>query len=759
MRKNSVHFEDKNPGIDDNDLYALIKPKPNGRFLGILPLKIWMYNYGMSRKNQESKFTKWFTEKAGDKPVIYDSLQTRKSEEEILKYLDKSGYYHSEVSSSHKFIRKRAFVKYTVKPSIPYRYRNVEYSIDDTALRKIILSDTALSLIRKGSIFNAFQLEAERTRISQYLRNHGYYYFNPNYIFFEIDSALNNRQMDIFFKVKKQQVPSQESLGKIEEINHQQYTINRIIINSDYDPKVNRDDPVYDTVDILLYHIRRDRHPTSYSIIYRSKLLIHPKILAQSVFINQGDLFNSLDVSKTQSRIGELGLFTLNDIRFKLTSDSLFANGSKGPFLDCQIDLSRRKLNSFTVETEGTNSGGRLGIGVNFSYQNKNLFRGAEYFNIKLKTSLEFQQDISSDDVSGAQVNSLFSTKMIALEASLLIPKFLIPAKAEKFPKYFRPKTSIKIGPSYEQREEYTRYIYNFSFGYEWKESEFKSHQFYPFNVNSVSINLSESFQDAINQQPSDRVRNQYSDHLIMAMKYSFIYNNQEVNKIKNFFFFRGNIEPAGNILNLLSSPLSMNQDSMGSNLVAGVPFSQYIRFDGDLRYYKHFAKDNWLATRIFMGIGVPYGNVDQLPLEKGFYGGGSNGIRAWRLRLLGPGAYSNEDDSYDRMGDIQLELNIEYRFPVYQFLKLALFSDIGNIWLLEDDLTYPGGKFEFNDFYNEFAIDGGLGIRFDFKFFLIRLDGAFKMHNPALPTGNRWVINQFQFRDVLWNLGIGYPF
>lgn len=759
MKMNSVTFSGKNPGIDEYDVEALLKPKPNNRFLGIFPIKIWLYNFGATRKNQEKKTATWLREGAGERPVIFDSLLAVKSQDEVLKYLDKIGYYHSDITFSTKLKRKRAWVKYTITPSKPYILRNIDYRIEDSVLRDIILRDTTESLIKSGMIFNAFTLESERTRISQFLRNHGYYFFNPNYIFYEIDSSLNSRQFDLFLKVKKQQLQMREDPGRFREIDHKQFTVNRIIVNTDYDPFIGRDDPSYDTVSISLYHIRKDRHATDYSIIFRNKLLISPKIIAQSVFINQGDLFSNLDVTMTQSRIAELGLFNLNDIRFRPTQDSTFANDHRGPFLDCHIDLSRRKLNSFTVETEGTNSGGALGIGVNFAFQNKNLFRGAELFDLRLKTSLEFQQDISKKDVTEPATNNIFSTKMVALEARLSLPKFLIPVRPERFPKYFRPKTSIIFGPSYEERTEYTRWINNLSFGYEWKESKFKSHMFYPLDVNSVNVSLSQSFQDTINTQPSDRVRNQYSDHLVMAMKYSFIFNNQEFGKIKNFFYFRGNIEPAGNLLYLLSSPLNMPEDSAGSFLVTGVPFSQFIRFDGDLRHYKHFARDNWLATRLFFGIGIPYGNVDQLPLENGFYGGGSNGLRAWRLRLVGPGSYSDEADPYDRMGDLQLEFNAEYRFPVYSFFELALFADLGNIWLLKDDATYPGGKFEIHDFYNELAIDAGLGIRFDFKYFLIRLDGAFKMHNPALPEGNRWMINEFQIRDVLWNLGIGYPF
>jgi len=297
------------------------------------------------------------------------------------------------------------------------------------------------------------------------------------------------------------------------------------------------------------------------------------------------------------------------------------------------------------------------------------------------------------------------------------------------------------------------------SFGYDWRESERKRHQIFPFDWSIINVKLSPEFEQELEDEPNDRIKNQYTDNLITAARYSFTYNTQDIRKIQNFFYFKGNVETAGNILNLGSNLFNAKTDSLGQYILFGIPFAQYIKADGDFRFFNVITRNNSVAYRLFLGAGIPYGNVDLLPLEKGFYGGGANGMRGWPYRLLGPGSYDNPEDYFDRMGDVQLEANIELRFPVYSFIKSALFADIGNIWLLKDAESYPGGDFSFDRFYKEFAIDIGLGLRFDFNFFIMRVDFAIPLRDPANPVNERWVLDKWQFSDIIINFGIGYPF
>jgi outer membrane protein assembly factor BamA len=500
---------------------------------------------------------------------------------------------------------------------------------------------------------------------------------------------------------------------------------------------------------------KRVQRPSNYYILHNGQNRVHPSIISQSVFLKPGDPFRLIDVKKTRARINELGVFSYNNIRFReIPEKDTAGNG----LLDCNIDLSRRKLHAFTVETEVTNSGGRPGIGLNFNYQNTNIFRGAEILNLKTRVALEAQK-VFGDDAEYSSDVPFFNTIETGLQVGVIFPKFLIPVKQERFPKYFKPRTAVGVGFGFEDRPEYERWVINLSFGYDWKESEQKRHQLNIVDWNLVNVALSPDFQDQIDEETNDRIKSQYSDNIIMGMKYTFTYNTQDIRKLQNFFYFRGNLQPVGNLLHLGYLLADPPKDSLGHYTMWGIAYAQFFKIDGDFRLFNVISRNTSLAYRYFVGVGVPYGNSDVLPLETGYYAGGANGMRGWPFRLLGPGSYSAPDDDFDKMGDIQLEFNIEYRFPVYQFIKSAIFVDIGNIWILEDQEGYPGGEFKFDRFYKEFAIDIGLGLRLDFNFFILRVDAAIPLRDPAMPDGDRWVVNKWQFSDFILNFGIGYPF
>jgi outer membrane protein assembly factor BamA len=495
--------------------------------------------------------------------------------------------------------------------------------------------------------------------------------------------------------------------------------------------------------------------PGDYFILHQKADNIYPRTIVQSVFIKPGDPFRQTDITKTRSRVAELGVFGYSNIRFRPVpaTDSTLTGQ-----LDCSIDLSKRKLHAFTVETEATNSGGRPGIGLNFTYSNSNIFRGSETLRLKARGALEAQK-IWGDDADYSSSTPFFNTIETGIEMSIIFPRFLIPVRQERFPKYFRPKTTTSLGFGYENRPEYERWLTNLYFGYDWRESERKHHQLFPFDWSIINITTTPEFDQQLEDEPNDRVKNQYTDNLIMAARYTFTYNTQDIRKIQNFFYFKGSFETAGNLLQAGSNIFKANTDSLGHYVLFGIPFAQYVKLDGDFRFFNIISRNNSVAYRWFIGTGIPYGNADVLPLTKGYYGGGANGMRGWPYRLLGPGSYYNPDDNFDRSGDIQLEANIEFRFPVYSFIKSALFADIGNIWLLKEDDSYPGGDFKFDTFYKELAIDVGLGLRFDFDFFIMRVDFAIPLRDPAQPENERWVINKWQFSDFIINFGIGYPF
>ena len=752
--KNNIKFNGKNPGISSDELYSVARPKPNQKFLGIARVKAYMYHLG-SKGKQESKFRTWLRDKVGERPVLFDSAASIQATGEMELYLNKVGYFYSDVSFDTKHRKKKKVdVNYMITPSVPYLLKTVEYVIEDSVIYQFIRKSKTETKIIPGSIYNAFRLDDERDRITEILQNNGYYYFSRDYVFFEIDSAMGNHEMNLKVKIIPNMVASADEPWKVIPIPHKRYFIRNIYIRPNFDPLAQTSIQL-DTILITVNYKNKSAKPSDYYILHQNTDHIHPRTIVQSVFIKSGDPFSQTDIKMTRSRIAELGVFSYSNIRFAEVPAPV--NALSG-LLDCNIDLSKRKLHSFTVETEVTNSGGRPGIGLNFTYQNSNIFRGSETLRLRAKGGLEAQK-IFGSNADYSTSTPFFNTIETGLEVSIIFPRFLIPVRQERFPKYFRPKTTTSLGIGYENRPEYERWLTNLSFGYDWKESERKRHQVFPFDWSIVNVTTSPEFQQQLDEEPNDRVKNQYTDNLIMAGRYTFTYNTQDIRKIQNFIYFRGSLETAGNLLNAGSNIADANVDSIGHYVLFGIPFAQYVKIDGDLRFFNVITRNNSLAYRLFMGVGYAYGNAEYLPLEKGFYGGGANDMRGWPYRLLGPGSYNNPEDNFDRMGDIQLEGNLEYRFPVYSFFKSALFVDIGNIWLLKEDDSYPGGKFNFDSFYKELAIDVGLGLRLDFNFFIMRIDFAIPLRDPAEPENERWVINKWQFSDFIINFGIGYPF
>ena len=228
---------------------------------------------------------------------------------------------------------------------------------------------------------------------------------------------------------------------------------------------------------------------------------------------------------------------------------------------------------------------------------------------------------------------------------------------------------------------------------------------------------------------------------------------------LKDFFYFKANIQSSGNLISLLNNT-SLVKTIDNYHEIFGIRYAQFARLSLDFRYFKYIIGENQIATRFMIGAGIPYGNSNDMPFEKSFYAGGTNGMRGWAFRELGPGSFNNPQNlNIERIGDIQLEFNLEYRFPIHKFIKGAVFTDIGNIWTTRENETFVGGQFKFDTFYKQLAADAGIGLRLDFSFFLLRLDAATPIVNPAYPEGERWRLSKLQFRDFILNFGIGYPF
>lgn len=739
LKSNKVEINSKDVDFTKSDISANIIQSATPQFLGFTPLT-WVY-YKTEDKTNKKVFN-WINKKIGEKPVYYSSEQKDNSVAQISKYLNDIGYFNSGISVETKNKRGYVHVIYGIHPAKPYIVDSISYAVSDTSIMSCVREIESELPVKKGGIFNAFELDDERDMITEHLKNSGYYYFTKDYIFMEVDTNFINRKAHINIRIDDAVNPATQ---KIE--NHKKYYINNIYI---YPKGIPTNTSLLDTVKYS-YSLGKKLGDETLYFVFNDDPKIRFKIFDNFIHIHSKQAYNLKTVDLTYKALNNLKIYNLNNIDFEpVKNDST-------DLLNCNIVLNRSKANNYSAQIEGTNSGGfftNLGMQFSFTYRNKNIFRGSELFNLSMSAGVQ-AQSVFDDDGN----TRLFNTKEFGIEASILLPQFLSPIKLKNFAIESQPKTTFKIGYNTQSRPIYDRQIILLTYGYNWMKNKHEQFIFSPITLNSVKVDPTPSFEEILEQETNQRIKDQYTSHLIFGLDYTYIFNNQNVRFKKDFFYLKVNIQSSGNLLSAFNNT-SIVKTVDNYHEILGIRYAQYMRAAFDIRFFKYVTGENQIASRLMFGAGIPYGNSNDMPFEKSFYSGGANGMRGWQFRELGPGTFNNPNNlNIERIGDIQLELNLEYRFNIHSFVKGALFTDIGNIWTMKENETFVGGEFKFNTFYKQLAADAGLGLRFDFSFLLFRLDAAAPIVNPAYPEGERWRISKLQFNDFILNFGIGYPF
>ena len=761
-----------NTQIPDADLLSYSRQKPNRKILGFWRFHLWIYstvnqekfypryerklekrrmlNESRKKKGKRLKNTnpislsRWRLD-VGEAPVILDTNLMDRSAVQMELYLKNNGYFNAVVRDSLIRVEKNEKMLnagFIIEAGTPYTIKSIQYDIEDPAIQSLVQFSKDRSLLIPGDLYHTDLLDKERDRITEYLKNRGYYAFVKSFISYRADSSAGNHQVDLVLDINNPVTRVKGFVDSTISKPHQRYKINDVFIVGDYsirlDSSKHSDTLYFDNV----HYIAEDR------------MSFNPRAIKPSIFLNRGDLYSKKSTDATYRRISEYKAFKFINIEF-----SPSPNDTTG-LLDCEIQLSPKPRHGFTVQTQGTNTAGNLGVALDVIYQNQNLLRGLELFEIRLNGALEVQQIVNSvtNDDETIQQYLPFNTILVGPEASLQIPK--IP-KIMKILGSSSQRTTITTSYNFQQRPDYKRSIFNTSYGFTAKPNSRTTVIFNPAEINFVNVNLDANFEQLLDQSNNLSLKNSFQSQLISAMRYSYIFNSQRIGQSKNFWFFQINLESSGLLLNgtrrLYKNP-GINSDS--NYVVFGVPYSQYVRFDTDLRYYRYLGKSSSLAFRNIIGLGIPYNNSDVMPFVKSFFMGGANGNRAWIARSLGPGGYSPENGvRFDQIGDIKLEWNAEYRAKLYKLFEGAVFIDAGNIWLRKDDVSRPLAQFRFDRFYKEIAVGAGLGLRLNFDFFIIRLDAALPFREPAYAEGDRWSFNRLKLNRVNYNFGIGYPF
>ena len=750
-----------NKKIDKEQLKGRIRQKPNKRIVGAR-FHLWLYN--SSKLEKTNRWNEWLR-KNGEEPVIWQQSINDKSVEQLGLFLKSKGYYYAVVSDTVITKKKRADVIYNIKTGWPYTVGTITYTIQDTSIARLILTDTIHSLVKTGMLLDDDVLKSEFKRMTTNMKNNGYYSFSQDYIEPFGDITNLNRKVNLIIDVKpyKEKVEDNQMVVKpFPKYYIRSLTVNAGMSKENLNEMANMRRSAMDTLkhgDIQM-NISPDFPVKASTIRY-------------ATYIFPDSLYRLSNIILTQQHLNGLRNF------MQITPEFYEVPAQAGlqmRELDCRINLLPFIRQSYTAELEGTSSeGSNFGGGVRLQHQNKSLFRHAEIFNLKLHGLVEA--------VSGKSVFGDFGWKMeYEAEATLNIPKFILPFSSNKFTRKYNPNTTFSILYNYQQYPDYyVRTVFNTSVGYNWRGSEIISHLVKPLNVNFTQLpsqHLSNYFESVLDRYPY--LKNSYQSHMVVSSSYTFV-RDMRLLKRNNFFFIRTNFETAGFLLDAAYRLTGQTKEPGQPYQMFGNDFSQFVKGDIDLRYFHAIYGNNQMVTRFFAGVGLPYGNAKStvtnadgssktmaaMPFEKKYYAGGANSIRGWRLRSLGPGSYRDTVSlsSYpNNTGDIKLEANLEYRFKLVWLIEGALFMDAGNIWDTHKDDDRPGASFSFDRFYKEIAVSGGFGLRFDFKYVILRTDLGMKLHDPAgegrwtfdpRPNGKRRVT----WDDFCLSFAIGYPF
>ena len=738
LKKNVVEIYAQNVEFTKSDIYPYITQSSTPKFLGFMPAT-WIY-YKTEDKT-DKKFFQWVNKTIGKKPVYFNDDLKEKSVSQINKYLNDVGYFYTAISTRVANKRGIGKVIYGIYPTQPYTVNNITYNINDTSIYNYIKKIEKDLPVQKGDIYNAFDLDDERDMISEYLKNNGYYYFTKDYIFMEIDTNLSARKANINIRIEDAIDPATQKTE-----SHKKYYINNIYI---YPKGTSMSGGIIDTI-THTYKFGSRHNEDAINFIYTGDPQIRFKTFDNLVHIHSNQPYSLNSVTQTYKSLNNLKIYNLTNIDF----ESVKSDNDSINLLNCNIVLNRTKVNFYSLQVEGTNSSGDYGLQGSLTYRNRNIFKGSEILSITTKAGTQMQSVLDNEGNT-----SLFNTKEFGIEGSIYFPKFISPIKFNNFAKEYQPRTTLTLGYNYQSRPIYQRQIALLTYGYNWMSNEHEQHIFSPLTLNSVKVVPTPSFEEILEQETNQRIKDQYTSHLIFGLDYTYIFSNQNMRFLNDFFYLKANIQSSGLLLSAFNNTgLIKTVDNYHE--ILGIRYAQYVRLALDFRYYHYTIGENQLATRFMLGAGIPYGNSNDMPFEKSFFAGGSNGMRGWQFRELGPGTFSNPDNlNIERIGDIQLEFNLEYRFPIYKVFKGAVFTDIGNIWTMNENETFVGGEFNFNTFYKQLAADAGFGLRLDIGILLFRLDIAAPIVNPAYPEGQRWRISKLQLNDFVLNFGLGYPF
>lgn len=717
LNKTRIVIDDAHE-VESKELKNYLKQTNNTEILGFWKLQLDIYNTAPT--DTTKKIDRWWARVAhrmGEPPEVYDPALTEASRTELIKAMRSRGYFFCQTDTNVRYLKKnKVEVTYRITAGEPYRIRRHTYNLPEEENLRLIAEDERRTLIRDGDNFDALVLDNERARVTSRMRGIGYYNMQKDYLSYVADSAAGKKQVDVEMRMSR-------SFSEMSDLNKKRiftrYTIRRVCFHTDYDPTFVPDSVVLNCTE-----------EKGYEYTWVGEQLMRPAALRHNCRIHPGDLYNERRVEQTYEMMNQMGVLRYVDISFDEVG---------GDSLDCHVVMSRGKLNSFSAELEGTYSDGDWGIAAGMGYTNRNLFKGAEELQVGVNGSYEWR-------ANGGR----------AIEAKANASLSLVN------------RLKVAAGYQYQTRpDEFTRTIATASLGYRLPQTQGWTHMFNFIDLSYVYLPwMSSEFHDRFvtNQNP---LKYSYEDHFIEAINYSCRYSGyNRMRPKRSYLTFYGFAETAGNLLHGMSKMfLPLPED--GIYKIGNVAFSQYVKLDANFTYNHIITERHRIVWHAAVGVALPYGNSQSIPYEKRYFAGGSNHVRGWTARTLGPGAYHGDGSRIDydnQAGDIHLDLNLEYRWRVWNFIELAAFTDAGNIWTIREYDSQPHGVFRWNEFYKQIAWSYGAGVRLDLSFLIFRVDAGVKLYDPTriYYDSKQWrtASNNLNWKDdVAIHFAIGYPF
>ena len=743
---------------DKDGIEYYIRQSPNKRILG-MDFYVWVYEKVDTTKNN---WWNRFKAQIGEEPVIYDQSLTDISVKNLSTYLNTRGYFSSKVDVKVDTTRRRrrAEITYTIHQGEPMRINRLEYEILDKSVEALILADTTGTLLRHGEILDISHLDQERERIATNLNNQGFYDFTVNNISYNVDTLIGNNRADVQMVVNPK-LAGYSVMGVPQWEDNSVYRLRNINVYPTYDPTLRtsggfKSGANIDTTYYYGLNIIRDVEATP---------RLRDAVLRRTIPLYPSFIYSAEQVDKSYKELMSLGFFKNAKIEFSPVEseesyvtyiahegeDDVMVN-TREAYLDCNIYCTPALKQSIKVELEATSTSTFYGMGATLGYSNSNVFRGAEAFDISAGFGWEFMY---ARDVKKR------SAQEFSITAGLSFPRFLAPVYPSPESRVWQPRTRLELSFDYQNRPYYCRNLFSARWAYSWNHGPRSSFILRPIDINWIDVkSVDEEFLADIDNM---YLRTSFESQLNAGLSASYVYNTQRSSKEMDGSALRLNLETSGNLIQGLESLFSHHAEGKDYYEILGIRYSQYVRADLNLRHKIDFGHNLALAGRIFGGVGVTYGNSAgySIPFDRMFYCGGANSMRGWAPRTLGPGNKPQVTDAVypAQVGDVRLEANVEFRFPIWWIFHGATFVDVGNVWYLRNTQgSSPEEVFHFNKFYKQLGVNTGLGLRIDAYFVILRIDWGLQLHNPGWPEGQRWIHN-FKWDNMAINFGVGYPF